>query len=213
MKKTVADRTLDMSDLTTKLLTMPQVLRVGVENLSYDIRYNSQTKQIEVTYEFTCGIPHIKSTITVDYEFGPRDTAANVTRKALRFFSARLADAIERAMRQLAYQALFEAGVDLTDSVGDMASAMSANFRREVAQELGVRRGRPKGKRKVDSAAVLKFKKDVRAIVKQLNRVGSKVTRTAIATRLYERHSNPLREFKRKLNACELDFEELIGSG
>lgn len=202
-----------MSDLTKTLLAMPQVLRAGVENLNYDIRYNAETRQIEVSYEFTCGIPHISGTTTVDYEFPDEDKAARVTKKALKFFSARLGDAIERAMRQLAYQALFEAGVDLNESGTDMAVAMSRNFRREVADELGVRRGPREGKRKVDRGALTKFKQEVRAIGMELKRKGLKPTKTAIAKRLFDRHANPLREFNRRLKTYELKFDELVEIG
>jgi hypothetical protein len=65
---------------------MPQVLRVRIENLSYDIRYDSQAKQIQVTYEFTCGIPHISGTMTVDYEIPDEDRAARLTRRAIKVF-------------------------------------------------------------------------------------------------------------------------------
>ena len=188
---------------------MPQVLKVGIENLNYDIRYDSEAKQIQGTYEFTCGIPHISGTTTVDYEIPNEDQAARLTRRALRVFSARLGDAIERAIRQLMYQALFEAGVDLTDSRTEMAGAMSADFRRELAAELEVRRGRPKGKGSVDQATVAKFKKDVHAVLTKLRREGSKPIKSAVAKRLYDRHANPIREFNRRLKAYNLTFEEL----
>jgi cell division ATPase FtsA len=198
-----------MPDLTKRLLAMPQVLKVGIENLNYDIRYDSDAKQIQVTYEFTCGIPHISGTTTVDYEIPNEDQAARLTRRALRVFSARLGDTIERAIRQLMYQALFEAGVDLTDSRTEMAGAMSADFRRELAPELEVRRGRPKGKGSVDQATVAKFKKDVHTVLTKLRREGSKPIKSAVAKRLYDRHANPIREFNRRLKAYNLTFEEL----
>jgi len=203
-----------MSDnLTKSLLSMPQVLKVGVEKLIYDIRYNAEARQIEVSYEFTCGIPHISGTTTVGYEISDENQAARLTRRALKIFSARLGDAIERSIRQLAYQALFEAGVDLTDSGTEMAGAMSADFRREVAAELDVRRGPRKGKRKIDSIALAKFKKDARAIVTELKRTGSKPTKSGVAKTLYDRHSNPIREFNRRLRAYDLTFEEVQDKG
>lgn len=199
----------DMSDLTKRLLAMPQTLRVGIENLIYDIRYDSQARQIQVTYEFTCGIPHISGTMTVDYEIADEDQATRLTRKAIKVFSARLGDAVERAIRQLAHQALFEAGVDFTDTRSKMAGAMSEDFRREVAAELEVRRGRPKGKRKVDHATVTKFKKDVHTVLTKLRREGSKPIKSVVAKSLYDRHVNPIREFNRRLKAYDLTFEEL----
>jgi uncharacterized lipoprotein YbaY len=54
--KLASNESFDMPDLTKRLLAMPQVLKVGIENLNYDIRYDSEAKQIQVTYEFTCRI-------------------------------------------------------------------------------------------------------------------------------------------------------------
>lgn len=187
---------------------MPQVLKVGIENLKYDFRYDSQAKQVQVTYEFTCGIPHISGTMTVDYEIPHGEQAVSLTRRAKKVFSARLGDAVERAIRQLAHQALFEVGVDFTDSRTKMAGAMSADFRREVAAELDVRRGAPKGKRKVDQATVAKFKKNVHTALTELSLKNSKQTKSAVAKRLFNRHVNPIREFNRRLKAYNLTFEE-----
>jgi hypothetical protein len=209
MKHATSNESFDTSDLTRRLLAMPQVLRVGIENLRYDLRYDSRAKQIEVPYEFTCGIPHISGTMTVDFQIPDEDHAARLTRRAIKVFSARLGDAVERAIRQLAQQALFEAGVDFTDSRTKMAGAMSADFRREVAAELEIRRGAPKGKRKVNQTAVAKFKKDVHTALTELSRKHSKATKSAVAKRVFNRHVNPIREFNRRLKAYDLTFEEL----
>lgn len=201
-----------MSDLTNQLLSMPQILKAGVENFSYNIRYEAQTKQIVVSYEFTCGIPTISGTTTVDYEIPDEERAARLTRKALKIFSARLGDAIERAVRQLASQSLYEAGVDLTDTGTEMANSLSADFRREVADELGVRRGPHKGKRKVDRAARSAFEQRVGVVVAQLKRTKTKPIKTAVAKGLFERNSNPIRELNRKLGALDVTFVELLES-
>jgi hypothetical protein len=201
-----------MSDLTNHLLSMPQVLKAGIENLHYDFRYDAQTKQIVVSYEFTCGIPTISGTTTVDYEIPDEGQAARLTRRALKIFSARLGDAIERAIRQLASQSLYEAGVDFTDTGTEMASSLSADFRREVADELGVRRGPHKGKRKTDRSARTAFEKRVGLVVAQLKRANSKPTKTAVAKALFHRNSNPIRELNRKLKAFGLTFSELMES-
>ena len=77
MKHATSNESFDTSDLTKRLLAMPQVLRVGIDHLRYDFRYDSQAKQIEVTYEFTCGIPHISGTIAAKNSKRGRSKAKN----------------------------------------------------------------------------------------------------------------------------------------
>lgn len=60
MKHGTSNESFDTSDLTNRLLAMPQVLKVGTEKLNYDFRYDSQAKQVQVTYEFTMRHPSHK---------------------------------------------------------------------------------------------------------------------------------------------------------
>jgi len=135
----------------------------GCENFRCDFHYNAHENKIEVTYSFTSTIPSYNGTVVVgephantlrygrkqkglkpaiDSIFDNPAKAAEIAGRAQELFDHELGWAIARTVQQLAHEVLFRCGVDFEESPRRMADMLVSAHRKEIGQQLGVRRGR-----------------------------------------------------------------------
>lgn len=135
----------------------------GCENLRYGFHYNADENEIEAAFSFTSEIPRYDDGIVdvkpfahimsfgrkqkgsrpaIDNIFGNPENAAAITKRAQMLFSEELGWAIARAIQLLVHEVLYRCGIDFKASTKRMADILGQSYRKDIAQQLGVKVGR-----------------------------------------------------------------------
>ena len=85
--------------------------------------------------------------LAVDNIFDNPEKATEVARRAEMLFSEELGGEIAEAIQLLVHQVLYRCGVEFKTSPKLMADALSTAHRKEIGQQLGVKRGPGKGRK------------------------------------------------------------------
>ncbi len=140
----------------------------GCGNLRYGFHYNAEENTIEAAFSFTSEIPRYDDGIVdikpfahimsfgrkqkgskpaIDKIFDNPEKAAELAKQAEMLFSEELGGEIAGAIQLLVHQVLYRCGIEFRASPKLMADALSIAHRKEIGQQLGVKRGPSKGRK------------------------------------------------------------------
>jgi hypothetical protein len=166
----------------------------GCQQLQVDFHYNEIDNTIEVSYFYGSGVLEGNHVVmephggilryrrkqggrnsTIDSIFDDPKRMAEVTKQAEQYFSRIIGWTMDKTIQLAIHQALFHAGLKFKGSATQMAKVLANANRRDLSEELGVKRGAPKGKKqsslRFSKATVeVEMSRKIRQLRRQLDR-------------------------------------------